>query len=117
MGLAPCAPARTGLASAKAWSWIPRLDSPDPTGPIHRSTVHPAYVAKGVQVVVCQLQLLEGDQLPHPVGPSGGRVRVDVEPSWHGGLGLPGHHPANRAVRPEWWVSWGPGSPEPLSPL
>ncbi|TNN81180.1 hypothetical protein EYF80_008514 [Liparis tanakae] len=33
--------------------------------------------------------LLEGDELPHPVRPRGGRVRVDVEPAGHGGLCLP----------------------------
>lgn len=63
-----------------------------------RGQAVPSYVAEGVQVVVCQLQLLEGDQLPHPVGPRRWRIRVDVEPSWHGGLSLPRHHPANRAI-------------------
>lgn len=50
-------------------------------------------MSERVQVVVGQFQLLEGDQLPHPVRPSGGRVRVNVEPPGHGGLGLPGHRP------------------------
>lgn len=51
------------------------------------------YVSERVQVVVGQFQLLEGDELPHPVRPSGGRVRVNVEPAGHGGLCLPGHRP------------------------
>ena len=114
---------QTGLAGAKAWSWIPRLDSPEPTAPVHLQCTPGlalkacSYVAEGVQVVVRQLQLLEGDQLPHPVGPSGRRIRVDVEPSWHGGLRLPRHHPANTAIGPERLVPWGLGSPEPLSLL
>lgn len=58
-----------------------------------------SYMAEGVQVVVCKLQLLEGDQLPHPVGPSGRRIGMDIEPSWHGGLRLPCHHPADRVDR------------------
>lgn len=51
------------------------------------------YVSERVQVVVSQFQLLERDELPHPVRPRGGRVRVDVEPAGHGGLCLPGHRP------------------------
>lgn len=54
------------------------------------------YVSERVQVVVGQFQLLEGDQLPHPVRPGGWRVRVDVEPAGHGGLGLPGHRPESQ---------------------
>lgn len=86
------------------------MDSPDPgsldrpipntaPGLALKARQSHAYMAEGVQVVVCQLQLLEGDQLPHPVGPSGRRIRVDVEPSGHGRLSLPCHHPANRAWR------------------
>lgn len=51
-------------------------------------------MSERVQVVVGQLQLLEGDELPHPVRPRGRRVRVNVEPPGHGGLGLAGHGPA-----------------------
>lgn len=50
-------------------------------------------MSERVQVVVGQLQLLEGDQLPHPVRAGGRRVRVDVEPAGHGWLSLPGHRP------------------------
>lgn len=50
-------------------------------------------MSERVQVVVGQLQLLEGDELPHPVRARGGRVRVNVESSGHGGLCLPGHRP------------------------
>lgn len=65
------------------------------------------YVSERVQVVVGQLQLLEGDELPHPVRAGGRRVRVDVEPAGHGGLCLPGHRPGSqqhsRTVTP--WTS------------
>lgn len=54
------------------------------------------YVSKRVQVVVCQLELLEGDELPHPMRARGGRVRVNVEPPGHGGLCLPGHGPESQ---------------------
>lgn len=50
-------------------------------------------MSERVQVVVGQLQLLEGDQLPHPVRPRGRGVRMDVEPPGHSGLCLPGHRP------------------------
>lgn len=49
------------------------------------------YVSERVQVVVGQFELLEGDQLPHPVRAGGGRVRVHVESAGHGRLCLPGH--------------------------
>lgn len=54
------------------------------------------YVSERVQVVVGQFQLLEGDELPHPVRPGGGRVRVHVEPAGHGGLCLPGNGPESK---------------------
>lgn len=50
-------------------------------------------MSERVQVVVGQFQLLEGDELPHPVRTGGGGVRVNVEPAGHGGLCLPGHRP------------------------
>lgn len=53
-------------------------------------------MSERVQVVVGQLQLLEGDELPHPVRAGGRRVRVDVEPAGHGGLCLPGHRPGSQ---------------------
>ena len=54
------------------------------------------YVSERVQVVVGQFQLLEGDELPHPVRARGWRVRVHVEPPGHGGLCLPGHGPGSQ---------------------
>lgn len=51
------------------------------------------YVSERVQVVVGQFQLLEGDELPHPMSPRGGRVRVNVESPGHGRLCLPSHRP------------------------
>lgn len=53
-------------------------------------------MSERVQVVVGQFQLLEGDELPHPVRPGGGRVRVNVEPAGHGGLCLAGHRPGSQ---------------------
>lgn len=50
-------------------------------------------MSERVQVVVGQFQLLEGDELPHPVRAGSGRVRVDVEPAGHGWLSLPGDRP------------------------
>lgn len=55
-----------------------------------------SYVSKGIQVVVGEFELLEGHQLPHPVGSRGRGVGVHVQPARHGRLGLPGHHPENR---------------------
>ena len=55
------------------------------------------YVSERVQVVVGQLQLLEGDELPHPMGSGSGRVRVDVQPPGHRGLRLARHRPTTTA--------------------
>jgi len=49
-----------------------------------------------IKVVVCELQLLEGDQLSHPVGPCCRRVWVDVESSRHGRLCFSCHHPMEK---------------------
>lgn len=54
------------------------------------------YVSERVQVVVGQFQLLEGDELPHPVRSGSGRVRVNVESAGHGRLCLPGYRPATQ---------------------
>lgn len=79
----------------------PQTHKAQPLLPLSLSQDQPAhpcsYMAKGVQVVVCQLQLLERDQLPHPVGPGGRRVWVDVKSPWHGRLSLPRNHPTNKA--------------------
>lgn len=50
-------------------------------------------MSKGIQVVVGEFELLEGDELTAPVRPGGGRVRMDVEPPGHRGLCLPRHRP------------------------
>lgn len=46
--------------------------------------------------VVGELQLVEGDDLLHPLLAGGGRVRVDVHPLRHLGVRLAGHHPPTR---------------------
>ena len=51
-----------------------------------------------VQIVVGQFELVEGDHLFHPDGAGGRRVRVDVEPTGHVGLGLARHHPLRVVV-------------------
>lgn len=51
-------------------------------------------MSEGVKVVVGELELLEGNQLPHPVGSSSGGVGVHVEAAGHGRFCLPGHGPA-----------------------
>lgn len=43
-------------------------------------------MSKGVQVVVGEFELLEGDKLAAPVRSRGRRVWVDVEPAGHSGL-------------------------------
>lgn len=57
-----------------------------------------SYMPEGIQVVVGELQLLEGHELPHPVRSSGRRVRVHIQPARHGGFCLPSHHPASTTV-------------------
>ena len=49
-----------------------------------------------VQLVVGQLELVEGDHLLHPLRPLGGRVWVHVDPGRGVGVGLARHHPAAR---------------------
>ena len=49
-----------------------------------------------VQLVVGQLELVEGDHLLHPLRPLGGRVWVHVDPGRRVGVGLARHHPAAR---------------------
>lgn len=48
-------------------------------------------MAKRIQVVVGELQLLEGNELAAPVRTGCGRVWVHVEPSGHSGLCLSRH--------------------------
>lgn len=54
---------------------------------------HSTHMPKWVQVVVGELEFLEGDELPHPMRPGGGRVRVHIEAAGHGGLSFAGHRP------------------------
>lgn len=51
-------------------------------------------MAKGIQVVVGELQLLEGNELAAPVRTGSGGIWVHVEPSGHCGFCLPRHRPA-----------------------
>lgn len=50
-----------------------------------------------IQQVVRQLEFVERDNLLHPLGAFGWRVRVVVDSARGGGVGLPGHQP-RRAV-------------------
>ena len=52
-----------------------------------------AYVSVLVEVVVGELEFVEGQRLFHPVRAAGRRVRVDVESPGHVRLGLAGRHP------------------------
>lgn len=63
---------------------------------------------KWVQVVVGELEFLEGDELPHPMRPSGRRVRVHVEAARHGGLRFARHRPRPRrgATPPRLSAPW-----------
>ena len=47
-----------------------------------------------VQLIVGEFELIEGDDLLHPLGPLGGGVGVDVDPGRRVGVCLAGHHPA-----------------------
>lgn len=60
-------------------------------------------MSERVQVVVCELELLEGNQLPHPMSSCGGGVGVHVQPAWHGGLGFASHHPNNRCRKTNYY--------------
>lgn len=51
-----------------------------------------------VQVVVGQLQLVEGYGLFHPVRTRGRGIRVDVEPAWHVRFSFAGDYPVRVVV-------------------
>lgn len=51
------------------------------------------YMPKGVQVVVGELQFLEGDKLPHPVCSSCRGIWVHIEAAGHGRFGFAGNGP------------------------
>ena len=46
-----------------------------------------------IQLIVGEFELVEGDNLFHPLGPLGRGVRMDVDPRGGVGVGLTGHHP------------------------
>lgn len=52
-----------------------------------------AYMSKWVQVVVGELEFLEGDELSHPVGSGRWGVRVHVEATGHGRFGFASYRP------------------------
>lgn len=56
-----------------------------------------AHVAVVVQQVVGQFEFIEGDDLLHPLGAFGRRVRVVVDSARRGGVSFTGHQP-RRAV-------------------
>ena len=49
-----------------------------------------------IQLIVGELELVEGDDLFHPLSALGGGVWVDVDPGRGVGVGLARHHPAAR---------------------
>lgn len=51
------------------------------------------HVAEGIQMIVCEFELLERHQLPHPVSAGGRRVWMDIKPSGHRRLSFPRHRP------------------------
>lgn len=61
------------------------------------------YMPERVQVVVGELEFLEGDQLPHPMRPGGWRVRVHVQAARHGGLRFASHRPKPRNQLQRTW--------------
>lgn len=73
-------------------------DVKDATEPIGRRRGNVTYVSLVVQFVVGELQLVETDHLPHPGVARRQRVRVDVGPRRHGGVGVPGYHPLGAVV-------------------
>lgn len=91
------------------WNWAskpqpvlaPGFITPRPQCPLSWPSPSPRWpgphVAVFIQQVVGQLELVEGDDLLHPLGPLGRRVRVVVDTARRGGVCLPGHQPG-RAV-------------------
>ena len=69
--------------------------------PVQERTAGGTHMPKRVQVVVGELEFLEGDELSHPVRPRGRRVRVHVEAARHVGFRFARHRPRPRrgAVR------------------
>lgn len=69
--------------------------------PIQERAAGGTHVPKRVQVVIGELEFLEGDELSHPVRPRGRRVRVHVKAARHGGFRFARHRPRPRrgAVR------------------
>lgn len=55
-----------------------------------------------VQLVVGQLELVKGDNLLHPLGSGGRRVRVDVHPGRRHGVSLASDHPRRAAIVPSY---------------
>ena len=49
-----------------------------------------------IQLIVGELELVEGDDLLHPLGALGGGVWVDVDAGRGVGVSLARHHPAAR---------------------
>lgn len=54
------------------------------------------HMPEWIKVVVCELQLLKGDQLSHPVSSGCRRVWVNVESSRHGRLCFACNHPMKK---------------------
>lgn len=53
-------------------------------------------MSKWVQVVVGELEFLEGDKLSHPVGSGGWGVRVHIKATRHGRLCFASYGPTRR---------------------
>ena len=58
--------------------------------------IYLTYQAMLVREVVGELELVEGDNLLHPLLPAGRTVRVDVHPLRHLGVRLPRHDPPTK---------------------
>lgn len=59
------------------------------------------YKAVLIRDVVGQFELVEGDDLLHPLFPRRRTVGVDVHPFWHFRICLAGHHPPTAKIRKE----------------
>lgn len=58
-----------------------------------------------IQLIVGELELVKADHLSHPGVPRGEWVRVDIDPGWHGRVGIPRHHPLGAVVHiPVWRI-------------
>lgn len=60
---------------------------------VESDSIKATHMPKGIKVVVCELQLLKGDKLSHPMGSCCWRVWMDIESSRHRRFCFSSHHP------------------------